>query len=442
MRSAFIAVLIYFLPCLSNAQGIQFEQPFNMEQVLAKAKAENKYVFIDCFTTWCGPCKYMDDSIFSKKSVGDFFTQNFINGRLQMDTSKKDNEETKELYQLAHELMTKYRVKSFPTYLFFAPDGSIVHRDAGAFSSEMQFIEAAKNSMKPEKQYYHLMQLFNASTIDAAQLKTLALVAREVEEQNIATAIGNKYVQAVQDNLSKDNLVTIGKITKSSRDAGFDLYLNHTTAVNDIMGKYYAERKVMNIIMEENKYVIDAKKRSEEGKVITGYVNGQPVFDNSSKSKSASTKDPDWNMMKKSIGYQYGSYYGDRVTKWIKIFYYKQKEKWNQYVESMINYVEPYYDDVKIGQLNEFAFEIFTHSNRKDELEKARAWSKQTVDSGANDVFLFSYLDTYANLLYKLGYRSEAIAFEERAVQLSEGDYKEAFAQTLQKIRNGQKTWN
>ena len=36
--------------------GIQF---FNgtFKEALAKAKKENKMVMMDCYTTWCGPCK-------------------------------------------------------------------------------------------------------------------------------------------------------------------------------------------------------------------------------------------------------------------------------------------------------------------------------------------------------------------------------------------------
>ncbi|MDG1903455.1 MAG: thioredoxin domain-containing protein, partial [Schleiferiaceae bacterium] len=36
--------------------GIKFEQG-NWANTLAKAKAENKIVFVDAYTTWCGPCK-------------------------------------------------------------------------------------------------------------------------------------------------------------------------------------------------------------------------------------------------------------------------------------------------------------------------------------------------------------------------------------------------
>jgi len=40
----------------TNATGIQFFKG-TFQQALAKAKKENKMIMMDCYTTWCGPCK-------------------------------------------------------------------------------------------------------------------------------------------------------------------------------------------------------------------------------------------------------------------------------------------------------------------------------------------------------------------------------------------------
>ncbi|MHC4796460.1 MAG: thioredoxin family protein, partial [Planctomycetota bacterium] len=48
------------------------DQPFvslTFKQARAKAKKENKAVFIDFYTTWCGPCKMLDDSTLKDKKV-------------------------------------------------------------------------------------------------------------------------------------------------------------------------------------------------------------------------------------------------------------------------------------------------------------------------------------------------------------------------------------
>lgn len=42
------------------------------EQALETAKAEKKFVFLDFYTTWCGPCKKMLAEVFPLKKVVDF----------------------------------------------------------------------------------------------------------------------------------------------------------------------------------------------------------------------------------------------------------------------------------------------------------------------------------------------------------------------------------
>ncbi|MBU1761725.1 MAG: DUF255 domain-containing protein, partial [Bacteroidetes bacterium] len=75
--------------------GIKFSQLTTWNDVLKQAEKENKYIFLDIYTTWCAPCKVMSKEIFPQQNVGRFFNQNFINVALQFDTTKNDNEEVK-----------------------------------------------------------------------------------------------------------------------------------------------------------------------------------------------------------------------------------------------------------------------------------------------------------------------------------------------------------
>jgi len=53
-------VLFSYLLGLTAQRGVEFDRDLTWQQVKLKAKAENKYIFMDCYATWCGPCKKME----------------------------------------------------------------------------------------------------------------------------------------------------------------------------------------------------------------------------------------------------------------------------------------------------------------------------------------------------------------------------------------------
>lgn len=108
---------------LSDYQGIRFETG-GLQEALAKARKENKAVFVDCYTSWCGPCKMMSSKVFPDKQAGDFFNPRFISLKIDME-----KDEGKELAQ-------KWGIRAFPTYLILDPQGEIVYTSMGYIAVE------------------------------------------------------------------------------------------------------------------------------------------------------------------------------------------------------------------------------------------------------------------------------------------------------------------
>lgn len=101
-------------------KGIHFENE-NWSEILHKAKREDKLVFLNLYASWCGPCKMMKMYTLSNKEVGGFFNENYINVSL-------DGEKGKGL-----EIMTKYNLRSFPSYLFIDGEDKVVAHITGYF---------------------------------------------------------------------------------------------------------------------------------------------------------------------------------------------------------------------------------------------------------------------------------------------------------------------
>ena len=95
-------------------EGVYFRD-LTYEEALATAKAENKLLFVDCYTVWCGPCKQMADMVFPQKEAGDYFNPRFVCVKYNMEEG-----EGKELEQ-------KWDVRAYPTFLIIRPSGEIQH---------------------------------------------------------------------------------------------------------------------------------------------------------------------------------------------------------------------------------------------------------------------------------------------------------------------------
>lgn len=120
------------LDALPAETGISF-QKISLDEAKALAKKSNKLIFIDCYTTWCGPCKAMDKNVFSQEKVGTTFNQKFINIKLDME---KDADGKK--------VAADYRVNSYPTLLFMDKDGTLKKRAIGMKSAD-DLISIAKS---------------------------------------------------------------------------------------------------------------------------------------------------------------------------------------------------------------------------------------------------------------------------------------------------------
>ena len=55
-------------------EGIQFHKG-TWAEALALAKKDNKFIFLDVYASWCGPCKQLKKRTFSNDKVGTYFNE-------------------------------------------------------------------------------------------------------------------------------------------------------------------------------------------------------------------------------------------------------------------------------------------------------------------------------------------------------------------------------
>ncbi|MBE0638722.1 MAG: thioredoxin family protein [Bacteroidales bacterium] len=111
--------------------GIQFFEG-NWEEAQALAKAENKPIFLDLSTAWCGYCKRMKSKVYTDPDVGQYYNANFVN--VSFDAEKGEG--------IA--LAKKYGVRGYPTFVFIMPDGTLAKQTSGYHKPD-EFLDLAKS---------------------------------------------------------------------------------------------------------------------------------------------------------------------------------------------------------------------------------------------------------------------------------------------------------
>ncbi len=128
----FISLSLFFLNCNSTKKvtavnGVNFTPSDNLTAVLDMAAGKDKLVFVDFYTTWCLPCKLMDEDVFSDKGIGELMNDNFINYKIDAEKGNGPN------------LALLYQVNVFPTLLFLDEKGRVlVRKEGAAYQTELR----------------------------------------------------------------------------------------------------------------------------------------------------------------------------------------------------------------------------------------------------------------------------------------------------------------
>jgi len=402
--------------------GIHFQNELSWKQLREEARKENKYIFIDCFATWCGPCKYMDKNVYSNNSVSACVDSHFLSVKVQMDTTSLDSKEIQSWYSDAHAIQQDYKVTSLPTYLFFSPDGKIVHQGSGACNRE-DFISLVRNACNPDKQYFTLLEKYKSGSADIRLLPYLARMAKNLKEVDVANSVARFYCQNYLFKLSEEELsikryiefVSTFRQVLNSKDKYFDLFYRCGDKVDSIMGVKGLSQSIVDDIIT-----------SEE---IT------PVLENAYKNRL----DPRWSKMYRGIKAKYGMDHAARNVLSAKVRFYEHEKNWRKHITNFVNQVEQYGVGNSIVDffLNNDAWYVFQHSNRRYELNKALTWTERAIQISEKPNA--AYLDTRANVLYKLGHKEAAIAIDEIAVKIDPDDIE--IKENLKKMKKGEPTW-
>lgn len=359
LSQLFLSALILLSSVPAFAAGIDFHHELTLQQALDKAKAEGKLVFIDCYTSWCGPCKRLAATVFVDSALGAYFNNNYVNVKFDMEKEEGPS------------IATRYQITAYPTLLWLDPNGSIKNKVIGGLDVG-GLLDAGKKAADPIPELMSGMdKKYNEGTRDEAFLE---------EYLNLFKASGRDYdavlaeyiKQANANKWSKDKtLPLVFELTRSYPSAGIDQLVSEKNA---LITKYGAKAYSAKIDSLANDALATAKRRTDE-KILKEAID--LVKGNSSDSKQQIAK--------------------------MEMDYYFNTSNATVYDKYVTDYIRKYGStDAKL--LNDVSWQYYINTNEEKYLKKAKDWAYKAVNlknTCTNNT-------TYAYLQYKLGNLSEA----------------------------------
>ena len=240
MRRVLDTIIILFVVALSaSAQQIEFHKA-SWTEVKKLAHENGKSIFVDVYTSWCGPCEKMASTVFTDPSVGTYMNEHFVS--IQLDAEKEKD----------YELFKMYQPNGYPSFYWFDAEGTLLDTQVGYMPAE-EFIGKSKKALESNlgKQYKVYNERWQKGERDYEFVKEFLFdIMPRVQADSVRS-----YLNAYLEGLSVEELKSrqTGELIRGFlRGLTDDTVWRTLVTYNDIYESYFGvdfgKRMYMNLV--------------------------------------------------------------------------------------------------------------------------------------------------------------------------------------------------
>jgi hypothetical protein len=333
----------------------------------------------------------------------------FINVRLQLDVTKNDGDEVKSWYADAKAMARKYKIDSYPTFLFFNPNGELVHKVVGGFTDPNDFIKQARIALDTNMQYLVIKQKYLAGEQDTSTMSALLNSGHLAGDDEFLNSVINKYLRSQKNLLTTKNIAFVIKATGKTTDPGFKVLLHHPAVIDSAAGKGKSFNMVMNILFDD--VAMPHLRKNGKKKVYGGMMT---VYE------GEVNKKVDWMGVKTALDARYKSN-ADAELLFAKCTWCHWTNDWAGYNQAVNSFISKYTKQINPEMLVSFANTLLAGCDDTACINSAVEWSKKAFDTPGGPAYT---IYVYTNLLYKSGRKQDAISLLENTLSTADSKAK------------------
>lgn len=365
----FLSLFALGLSAQDNS-GVQFrKQP--LAELLSLAKEQDKLIFVDAYTTWCGPCKMMDAKVFPDSAVASVFNERFINAKFDMEKGEGIS------------MAKRYSVAAYPTYLFLDGDGTLVHKGVG-YIPRNALLELADVAVS-DRSLGAMTKRYDAGLRSPEFVSDYARTLTTNYEQERANTVIAEYLEGQEDWSTPENITLILNSPGELGDDRMNFLIDHAAEVEEVSGdRVYSviERSLINEYHRSNR-----KRSLVTPEEIEPYLREQsPAI-------------------------------ADRLLPRYAMVYHKRQNNMDVYLPLAVDYYTKFPTE-DYAELNSLAWSFYEHSSDPDQLAKAIEWAEKSVALRP----YYPNLDTLAWLYHKTGQQEKAESTARLAIEYAKAE--------------------
>ena len=379
---------------LTSAGQVEFTEittPEQMEVARKRASDQHLMLFVDVYATWCGPCKVMDQQVYTDPAVAEYMNGQFVSVRLDGESEYGR--------QYAHE----QELEGYPSMFVFSREGEPVGRIVG-FTPADQLIETLQGTVEDFRELKKYRALHERGDLDDQGMADYIKLTRNMGRQEKADALSGEYMESIIDRRLSAYDIAVVAFHMDLADPWWDTFLTDPERIGRILGEDYL------LAMEKiyNNTLIKAVEESDIGLISRLSHELPPLVDGEALSA--------WDL---------------RTMPLLQYYYYTDQ------LDQLIEYVNQRFETDKKGD-HRWLYGAASQITDMDQqylteklLEQEVKWFQACIDLEEQ----FDYYFYHGMVLYFLKRQEEAMqSFEKAEAMAGTEEQKQMIEQVLQYI--------
>jgi thiol-disulfide isomerase/thioredoxin len=360
---------------------VLFKHSQDFDEMKAQARLTGKFIFIDAYTDWCGPCKMMNSKTFANDAVGRRMNELFVSYKLEMEQDS-----------LGLLMGMKFAVGSYPTFLILTPEGHLHARLIG-YVNEQKWLDQI--------------------------------------EATLSLATPNRPGLSVELNLPWPDFY------REAFGPGGKRKFPEAETVQSYLRQNPPHHEMSFQILSRFQFLLDSDlsesllESRDTMQALFGADLVNDFIDNYLWNEiSRNTKDHDEKALKATIG-KMERYFPDKPD--YKYYALLNFYLGNEDYQALEKLISDHFNRFNYSVINDVSWSVFENCEDQNVIRSAAGWMALVVNAEAT----YMYLDTYAALLYKAGQYNDAELWALRALETGKAnnDNVKDTEKLLEKIR-------